>query len=78
MSRLEALAIRIPVVLTSRTGAGSVLTSTYGFIGAESDLQSRGLINGGMLDPYKARLLLLAALRTGADRKAIEAAFTAS
>ncbi|MEU6068713.1 hypothetical protein ABZ864_30715 [Streptomyces sp. NPDC047082] len=66
---------RMPVVLTSRTGSGSVLRHTYGAIGSETDLQRRGLINGGFLDPYKARILLRLMLAGGADREAITAAF---
>ncbi|MFF4548497.1 asparaginase [Streptomyces sp. NPDC001435] len=72
---LGTLAERMPVVLTSRTGSGSVLRHTYGAIGSETDLQRRGLINGGLLDPYKARILLRLLLAGGADREAITAAF---
>ncbi|KUJ70326.1 L-asparaginase [Streptomyces albus subsp. albus] len=72
---LGALAERIPVVLTSRCGAGSVLRQTYGAVGSERDLQRRGLINAGLLDPYKARILLRLLLATGADREAVTAAF---
>ncbi|MEU1185970.1 asparaginase [Streptomyces sp. NPDC005820] len=72
---LGTLAERMPVVLTSRTGGGSVLRHTYGAIGSEADLQRRGLINGGLLDPYKARILLRLLLAGGADREAVIAAF---
>ncbi|SCF39572.1 asparaginase [Micromonospora mirobrigensis] len=72
---LGALAERIPVVLTSRTGAGAVLRNTYGAVGSETDLQRRGLVNGGLLDPYKAKVLLRLLLAGGADRAQVRAAF---
>ncbi|MFJ8584663.1 asparaginase [Streptomyces sp. NPDC093595] len=74
---LGALARRIPVVLTSRTGSGPVLRHTYRAPGSETDLQERGLINGGLLDPYKARVLLRLLLANGAGRDEVTAAFAA-
>jgi L-asparaginase len=72
---LAALSTRIPVVLASRTGSGSVLATTYGFAGSERDLLGRGLVSAGFLDPYKARILLHAVLSVTADRHTIGAAF---
>ncbi|MFF7644110.1 asparaginase domain-containing protein [Streptomyces canus] len=76
-NRLEALAATMPVVLASRIGTGSVLTSTYAFPGSESDLLARGLIAAGTLDPLKARLLLSACLAAGSSHAEIENAFAA-
>lgn len=75
---LEALCARTPVVLASRTGAGSVLAGTYGFPGSERDLLARGLISAGYLDPIKARILLLTLLAADYDRQTITAAFGAA
>ena len=73
---LGKLVAKMPVVLTSRTGAGPVLASTYGAIGSERDLRERGLIGGGFLHPYKARVLLRLLVAAGARRDEIAATFT--
>jgi L-asparaginase len=72
---LVDLADTIPVVLASRTGAGPVLTHTYGFVGSETYLLDHGLVSAGLLDPFKARVLLKVALDCDYDRDQIRTAF---
>lgn len=75
---LEKVAARVPVVLASRTGAGSTLHDTYGFPGSERDLLARDLIGAGFLDPLKARILLHCLITAGVDHATIAAAFAAA
>lgn len=70
---LGDLAQRMPVVLVTRTGAGSVHRHSYGGPGSEEDLLARGLVHGGYLGPLRARLLLTLVLAGGADRDEVVA-----
>jgi len=72
LADLASLAARVPVLLTSRTGGGDVLTRTYGgFPGSETSLIEAGLVPAGSLDGLKARVLLALLLAEGADRARI-------
>jgi L-asparaginase len=74
---LADLAPRIPIVLTSRTGSGEVLRSTYGgFPGSETMLVEAGLIPAGSLDSLKARIALGLMLTGGASRARIASVFS--
>ncbi len=72
---LGRVAAAVPVVLASRTGAGPVLSATYGAIGSERDLRERGLIGGGYAHPYQARVLLRLLVAAGASTDTIAEAF---
>ncbi len=72
---LDRLTQKIPVILSSRVGAGHIFRHTYGYPGAEIDLIRRGLIPSGRLDGPKARILLTLMIMSGAGRDEIEKAF---
>ena len=48
----------LPVIVATRTGSGPTATASYGFAGAEIDLQSKGVHMAGQLCPRKCRILL--------------------
>jgi L-asparaginase len=78
MPSLTKAADKFPVVFASRTGAGELYESTYGFPGSERDLLSQGLLSSGILDGLKSRLLLTLLLATGASRDEITQRFQES
>ncbi|MFS8102347.1 asparaginase [Lentzea alba] len=53
---------QFPVVVATRTGAGTTFRNTYGFVGSESDLIKRGAVMAGWLCARKARVLLRLAI----------------
>lgn len=72
---VEALgrAVRqVPVAVTSRTGTGALLRSSYGFPGSEQDLVNVGVHLVDDMDGPKARILLTAALLCSSDRKEVD------
>jgi L-asparaginase len=64
----------VPVVLTTRTGAGRVVPA-YGGPGGGRRLVERGIIPGGELSGPKARLALMFALGAGLDAAAVRGLF---
>lgn len=57
----EALAKKIPVVITTRVEWGGVVPA-YGDVGGGADLKKLGAVLGGEIDIFKARILLTLAL----------------
>jgi L-asparaginase len=75
LARLRGAVQRMPVVLAVRPERGAVLSSTYGFAGAEGDLRATGAIPAGPLSPQAARMKLLACLGSGLRGEALAEAF---
>ena len=72
----DALKAHIPVVITSRCGAGSV-APLYGYEGGGAQLQKMGCVLGGDLVGQKARILLMVALAASVSDLAMSALFEA-
>lgn len=68
---LRAAAQRVPVVVASRTGAGSLYRAVASYPGSEQDLLDAGLVLADRLDGLKARVLLRTLLAAGAGREEI-------
>lgn len=73
----DAIKAGVPVVITSRCGAGSV-APLYGYEGGGAQMQKLGCILGGDLVGQKARILLMVALAAGVSDLALKALFEAS
>jgi len=73
----DAIKAGVPVIITSRCGAGSV-APLYGYDGGGAQLQKMGCILGGDLVGQKARILLMVALAAGVSDLALKALFEAS
>jgi L-asparaginase len=71
---LRVAVARVPVVLTCRVERASMLFSTYGFEGAESDLRASGAVCAPFLSPAAARMALLCCLGAGLDAATIRTA----
>lgn len=69
-----AIEADVPVVLTSRCGAGST-GAVYGTQGGGTTLQDAGAIQGGDLAPWKARVKLALALEAEGDSGAVRKYF---
>ncbi|PSN86099.1 hypothetical protein B9Q02_03730 [Candidatus Marsarchaeota G1 archaeon BE_D] len=74
-NKVERLAKKIPVVLSSRTNNGQVLKRTYSHPGSEIDLIMKGVITSNSLTGLKARVLLYILLRANYDLNQIKIAF---
>jgi L-asparaginase len=74
LAALREAADALPVALTVRPARGALLHETYGFEGAEGDLRGTAALPAASLSPQAARMILLAALGSGAPRPALAAA----
>ncbi len=70
---IAALAMRMPVIITSRVGMGHTLSRSYAYGGSEMDLAQRGVINGGRWRPAQARIIVQMLLSEGKSRDEIAA-----
>lgn len=66
---LGHLAPTLPVIVATRTGSGPTASASYGFTGAEIDLQAKGVHMGGQLCPRKCRILLWLLIGTGRQQQ---------
>ena len=62
---LADAALRLPVLMATRSGQGEVSDATYVGAGTTHHLLDKGVMAGGFLDPRKARILLTVLLWAG-------------
>lgn len=62
---LAEAALRLPVLMATRSGQGEVSGATYVGAGTTHSLLEKGVIAGGFLDPRKTRILLTVLLWAG-------------
>lgn len=67
---------QMPVVLSSRTASGEVLSRTYRYPGSEIELLELGLIHAGALGGLKAKVVMSLALAAGQSREELATTFT--
>ncbi|WGV21510.1 asparaginase [Pseudomonas putida] len=66
---LGCLVPTLPVIVATRTGSGPTASASYGFAGAEIDLQAKGIHMAGQLCPRKCRILLWLLIGTGRQQQ---------
>jgi L-asparaginase len=64
-----------PILIATRTGGGETLRRTYGYAGAEIDLDRCQVIRAGWLPPAKTHALLSLLVAAGCDEPEIRARF---
>ncbi|MBZ7984335.1 MULTISPECIES: asparaginase [unclassified Campylobacter] len=73
--KLKELNLKIPCIITTRTGSGMSAYKTYAYEGSEMDMQKSGFIMGSFFDSLKARLFLTMLLSNGFSNNEIKQEF---
>lgn len=73
--KLKELNLKIPCIITTRTGSGMSAYKTYAYEGSEIDMQKSGFIMGSFFDSLKARLFLTVLIENNYSYKQIKEEF---
>lgn len=73
--KLKDLNLKIPCVITTRTGSGMSAYKTYAYEGSEIDMQKSGFFMGSFFDSLKARLFLTMLLANNYTKDEIKQEF---